>query len=527
MLAFQQVKRLLLINSYSRLIAIPQEPPYAGRMTVSAKINRGTGYVALYLRISSDPSGRVEGVANQKVWGTTYAAEQWPGVRVETFADNDLSATNGDHRPDYERLRTAIRNGEVSYLWTVETSRLERNEIPWFELAAELETVGISEVHTRRDGIVVVSDVVAGIRAVLNAYETRKLKQRVNDRLQANAELGTPSGATVFGYRRALKPPTTEHPKGVKTLVQDKSEAAIVREAAGRVLAGWSLASIATDLNTRGIKGAHGGRFSGHTVRLMVTNHIIAGHRVHRGRVIGAGNWDAVLTEDMWKDVRDKLSAPRTVMQADGFTYAVDTRKHQYAPKRYLLTGGLAVCAVCGFRLIATEKQLKNGKRAPYYLCHKQTGAPASHLGIKAEPFEAFVVDVLLGTLDNPEFRARWASDVHSPQRARITKALAKCESDRDDLADLWNAGDLTVAEWNRARNGVSAREAALRTELATIPPTTRRIDPATVREAWAGMTLDEKRDTLSIFLARVVVSRATPGAMAFDGGRVRLDFHP
>jgi site-specific DNA recombinase len=110
------------------------------------------GYVAIYCRISKDTRGRVEGVKAQEKWGRDYAASAWPDLAVKVFADNDLSAANGDHRPGYEALRSAIRNGEVSHLWTVEQSRLERREVEWFTLAAELDAASITEVHTTATG---------------------------------------------------------------------------------------------------------------------------------------------------------------------------------------------------------------------------------------------------------------------------------------------------------------------------------------------------------------------------------------
>jgi len=50
-------------------------------------------------------------------------------------------------------------------------------------VAARLDVAGITELHTNRDGVVPVRDEVAGIKAMLNAGEVRKLKRRVNDRL--------------------------------------------------------------------------------------------------------------------------------------------------------------------------------------------------------------------------------------------------------------------------------------------------------------------------------------------------------
>ena len=67
-----------------------------------------TKLVALYCRLSPRTDGSYEGVDLQEQWGRGYAARKWPGVPVEVFPDKGISAANGDHRPEYERLREWI-----------------------------------------------------------------------------------------------------------------------------------------------------------------------------------------------------------------------------------------------------------------------------------------------------------------------------------------------------------------------------------------------------------------------------------
>ena len=122
--------------------------------------------------------------------------------------------------------------------------------------------------------------------------EVRKLKARVNDRLDEIAAAGRPAGSVVFGYRHALDA------VGAKTLARIPEQAEAVRWAAEKVLAGWSLANIATDLRARGLGGVHGGVIQSGQARSMVTNPTVAGHRVHRGRIIGRGMWAPILDED-------------------------------------------------------------------------------------------------------------------------------------------------------------------------------------------------------------------------------------
>ena len=507
-----------------------------------------TGYAALYCRLSPRPDGSYEGVPAQAEWGRAYAAKTWPGVPVRVFSDAGISAANGDRRPAYEALREAIAAGEVACLWSVEQTRLERREVEWFTLAAELDAAGIAELHTNRDGVVRVRDEVSGIKAVLAAAEVRKLKRRVNDKLDKIAAEGRPSGAQVYGYRRG----TDE--TGRKTLVVVEDEAATVRDVAAKVIAGWSLSRIAADLREQGLHGAHRRKvrdeagevrldeagqpvtrptaITGTTVRKMVTNPVIAGWRVHRGVTLRRGVWPPILDEATWNVVRDKLAAPRTVERVDGGTYPVPG-VHGSTARRYLLTGGVATCGVCGAPLVAQMKQLSrklaNGTRvlwkvAPYYGCHPKVGGKAC-VGLMGDPLEEYVTTRVLDELDKPAFREALAVDSHDDERERVTTKLRAAEGRRKRLASQWGAGDLTDEEWDAARVALDSTERALRIALAAIPPAVAHVDPGLIRDGWSAMNLDERREIVGMFVAKVVISRATPGTRFFDDRRVAIEW--
>ena len=469
-----------------------------------------TGYVALYCRISKDKNGRVEGVKAQEKWGRAYAAGAWPDVPVRVFADNHVSAANGDHRPEYETLREAIARGEVVHLWAVEQSRLERREIEWFRLAAELDTAGVGEVHTNRDGIVRVRDEVAGIKAVLGASEVRKMKRRVNDRLAEIAADGRPAGSRVFGYRHGLDA------EGGKTLLIVEAEAEVIRECADRVLGGWALSNIAKDLDARGIRGAHGGQHTPNSVKSLLTNATIGGQRVHRGRITGPGVWEPILDLDTWHAVRDRLAGARVVNTHDGGIHQVPGGPRN-SGRRYLLTGGIAACAVCREPMVAAQKRARSGQVAPSYYCRHY------HVGILGAALETYVVDRLLAELDKPAFLAALAVDEHASRRDEITTSLRATEARRNALAAMWAAEEVTAEEWRTARTALAEHEQQLRSDLATFPPPVSRVDPATIRADWEYMTLDEQREIISTYVERVSVKRAKPGIKRFDEGRVAI----
>lgn len=479
-----------------------------------------THTAAIYARISVDRQGRREGVEAQVKWGRAYAAQNWPSSRTKVFADNSVSAASQAERPGYEELRAAVRAGEITHLWCVEQSRLERREAQWFELAAELDDAGITELHTNRDGIVRVRDEVAGIKAVLNAGEVRKLKRRVNDKLDELAAQGRPAGGAFFGYKRI------EDANRGKTLEIVPGQAEAIRWAAGAVLMGWSLTNISAELRRRGHRGVLGGQLGTSAVRTLLMSPVVAGLRVHRKVIVGRGNWEPILAEDVWQAVRSKLAATRTVICANGQSFTVtQAALSSKTVRKYILTGGLARCGVCGAALVGCMKHFVQRRKAsrPYLMCSRTAGGQAC-IGIQLKPTEGHVADRLFAELDKPEFLEAVAGDDHAGRRDELARSLSGTDDQRRELAGMWAAGGVSTSEWRAARDGLDQREQALRAELAAIPPTVDRIDITGARQAWPAMTLDEKRAFVLMFIEKVTIHRAVPGR-AFDPGRIKIQW--
>lgn len=476
--------------------------------------------VALYCRLSPRPDGSYEGVDLQERWGREYAARTWPDVPIEVFADPGISAANDDHRPDYERFREWLTAGRIAHVWTVEQTRLERREVHWFLLAAELDAAGITELHTNREGIVRVRDAVAGIKAVLAADEIRKLKRRVNDRLAENAADGRPAGGIHFAHRRIVDE------DGNKALEIIPERAAVVREAAERVLAGWGLISIAKDLAERGVRGARGGTLSRRSIKWMLTSPSVAGHRVYRERIVRRNCYPAVLDEATWQAVCAKLSQPRRVKRVDGKPDVVVNEKFfgRSGARKYLLTGGIAVCGPCRSPLAGTTRKIRKQDRVPYLECQRRLGGDGC-VGIKMAPVDEFVVNELFTELDKPEFLDQLGADDYAARRDEIGEELTAAEGRRRKLAAAWAKGDLTDGEWQTARQEINEYEQQLNTELAALPSPTVAVDIATVKAAWPDMTLEEQREFLMMFINHVAIVRGWGGGKGVNTDRIKIEW--
>lgn len=509
-----------------------------------AMISATYPHVALYTRISKDKYGNAETCFDQEAIGRRYADRMWPGVAVVVYADPDLSAFDDDvYRPGYEALKGAIKAGVVLHLWAVEQTRIERREVPWFQMAALLDSVGIELLHTHRDGVVRVQDEVAGIKAVLAASEVRKMKKRIADKFDAQAARGVPPGSRPYGYVHGRLD------NGDRTYVIVEDQAAVIREAAGLVLDGWSLENIARGLRERGVHGAHrvkvrdengevvtdeAGRpvtrpseITGATVKGMLTSRAVAGINVRKDVEVGGGNWTPILDRSTWRLVGAKLGGDRQVTTVKGRTYVIGDSHRGRAPgRRYLLTGGKARCGVCGAELVGSEKQLRNKSRGvytvPYLFCHPKTGGK-SCIGIMAMPTEEFVVAELFDEITRRKDDQQIDDGAVGARRDELDNALNDVGEQRKDLARMWALKQLTGVEWAEARAALDAEQHRLESELRKLPTTGEGRDPVAILADWAVMTLDERREVIDDYIEKVVIERARPGLQRFDSDRVKV----
>jgi DNA invertase Pin-like site-specific DNA recombinase len=509
-----------------------------------------TKHVFIYARISEDKAGRAEGVQAQEKWGRAYAAQHWPDLPVQVFADNDISAAKEDAvRPGFNQLREGILAGQCAHLWTVEQSRLTRIESVWFGLVADLIKAGVDELHTKRDGVRRLDDVVGGIMAVLDAAEVRKLKKRINDKMGELAAQGRPIGgnATAFGYRarvltddeqkqlddwqqamlaeyrvrignahrgRPGRPSVDMHdwyeanPRpvvgravhdehGRRAIEVIPEQAELLRQAADWFLSGWTLTHIAAEFRRRGVKGGKGGRLVSATVKAMLTNPTVAGFRVHQGEIVGKGTWEPILDESTWRAIKAELKRRTTY-----------TRR---AARRHLLTG-LLMCGTCGQRMSGGNVAVPNGHQQwSYYRCNgspggDQTGCGRNH--IQLDDTDEFVVGALLDHLAGAGADA--VPDDAAERRQLLVEALQDVDGRKLELSERWTARKLTTQQFDVMNDALTAEQQQLERELSALPRPAAKVDAAELRADWPAMPFDEQRQVLSDWIQKVVI-RAYP----------------
>jgi site-specific DNA recombinase len=244
---------------------------------------------AIYCRISSDRNGDGLGVERQERLCRKLARERgWPVAEV--YVDNDRSAYRGKPRPAYVRMLADIEAGVRDAVICVDLDRLTRRPV---ELEAFMELAdkhGIALANVSGDTDLSTSDgrFKARIIGAVARQESERKGERMAREAEQAARRGVPRGSRrPFGYE-------------ADRVTINEEEAALIRDAAERVLAGATVPSIAREWNARGIPtpqaAPHG--WSATTITGILRNPRLAGLRTHKGEVVAEGQWSAIIDRD-------------------------------------------------------------------------------------------------------------------------------------------------------------------------------------------------------------------------------------
>jgi len=458
---------------------------------------------AIYARISSDPGGTRLGVERQ-IEDCEALAGSLGWTVAEVYVDNDVSAYSGRRRPEYERLCDDIKAGVVDGLLVWHPDRLHRSPRELEDFIDLCDAAGLTDIRTVRAGDVDLSTSNGRMVARLGGVIARSESDKAADRLRRkHLELATKGkvsggGTRPYGYTKDRRHVVPE-------------EAAIIRQAAKRTLAGESARSICTDLNERRIRTSVGGEWTPNTLNRMLRSARISGRREHRGEITAKAEWPGIITPAVSDRLRARLSR------------AAGPGPSGRSPRRYLLTGGLLRCGRCG--TVMYSRPRSGGLRR--YVCASGPGfGGCGKMAVNADPVEGFVAEAVLYRLDTPQLaqaltEARQANAEHDQLAASIAEDTAMLEQLARDYADR----AISHQEWSAARQPIQGRIDAAKRRLSRISRTHRIDDYAgnsqALRDAWADLDLPRRHAIIATVLDHLVVHPAVKGRNRFDPSRL------
>ena len=213
--------------------------------------------VIIYLRVSSDETGRRKSVTDQLADIKAAIAELYPlWTVVLVLEDDDMSASEGKKdRPDWLRLRELVKTGKYDIVAVWEVSRLTRVSEDGQAFMRECREHGIAGIFVAEGyGQLYLLQNPKDRSALRKEFdkaedEADKIKGRVERGQHGSRAKGRQHGICPYGYIREYDPQTREFLRHVVV----EAEAEIIREIIAYVAAGGSVANMARRLNKRDV----------------------------------------------------------------------------------------------------------------------------------------------------------------------------------------------------------------------------------------------------------------------------------
>jgi site-specific DNA recombinase len=421
-------------------------------------------------------------------------------VVVEQFVDDDRSAFDGRPRPAYQALLAALEAGQVDAVVAWHPDRLHRAPVELEHFIDLVEAAG-AEVATCTAGDIDLATpsgrMTARIVGAVARHESEHKSARIRRKAREQAEAGAPN---MGGQRR---------PYGYRAdrVTVEPAEERVIQDAAGRLLAGESLRSIAAGLNHDGVATVGGGPWDPRVLRTLLRSARITGRREHRGQIVAENSWPAIIDPDTHRRLRAVLDDP--------------TRLSRRTPRRYVLSG-LVFCGRCNHPM---GSRPRHGYRA--HVCTTSPSRPdaCGRCQIKADDLERLVRDACWEAADSPAVRAGLARVDKAPSAdARELDAL---EARRLELPAMWARGELDRAQMQSALEAIDGRLAELRSaEAASVHTHGTASLVRDLRQRWESMTLEQQAAAVGALVARVVIAPATvKGRKGFDESRVDIEW--
>jgi len=472
---------------------------------------------AIYTRISRDRSGDTLGTSRQeKDCRKLVKARGWSVATV--FTDDDVSAYSGTRRDGYQSLLEAIRAGNVDAVVAWHPDRLHRSprELEDFIDLVESSKCRVATVQTGEyDLATPAGRMTARVVGAVARGESEHKAARLRRKHAELAERGRwKGGRRPYGYTMVV---------GSGTLEVVEPEAAAIREAAARVLAGEPVGAVVNDFNRRGVPTANDAAWRTQTLKRVLTNPTVAGLREYHGDVVGDANWSAIIEPAE----RDRLV--RVVL---------DPSRARTPPARVaLLAGGLILCGRCGTAMVSARRARRESDvpARRIYVCRSNTGgcgsltisAGSAELTTDVQPLgvENLVVEALLQRVDTPNL-GRLISK--RPTDTGVEKELVEVRERLDELAVMYAAGQITATQWMKAQHGLEERQTKAQGQLTTAMGSSALAPygkAGSLRAAWPQLTTPQRGATVRAVLKAVTVAPATRLGRTFDPSRLSFEY--
>jgi DNA invertase Pin-like site-specific DNA recombinase/uncharacterized protein YukE len=499
--------------------------------------------VATYVRWSTDEQGDGTTLAVQLEACRLFIQSQgWPLSDDLLFVDDGCSGGSLD-RPGLNRLRAAVRRGEINCVVVYKLDRLSRSVLDTVTLVLQ-EWDGICAVRSTREPVDTTSPTGSILFYMLASYaewERSTIRERTLSGKIKRAQQGRNPGFTPpYGYRKGDQP-------GEWRI--DEDEAVIVRRIFREYIVGKGTGRIADGLNADGIKPRKVARFNGLWLNRLIQNPAYMGVLRY-----GMSTLATKAQRMQGASARVRLGAPRYAEVAGAIPVIIATEQFAQAQRlrqgrsgtagfrnrgAAFLLSGLVRCR-CGAPLRGDGRG-KSGARGQsgagrYYRC--------DHCACSLIPAALLEVAVVarVGAALAPDTGLLLASEnlertqAVGAEMGRLKAALNKLGHNRARMDRDYQNGELPAKLYAAHVEQLDSQAQALAGALASLSDELQQLgsaatavadpadpadsaDPDDPPDPWAHLSLDEQKQLLRHAIGRCVVYRA-PGR----GGEIQIE---
>lgn len=461
----------------------------------------------IYCRLSEDPDGTKPSIDRQEREARALCEKEGFTV-TKVYKDRDLSGfKKGVVRPAFEDMLADLEAGIIDAVVCFKLDRLSRQPGQFERVldALDRRKAVLRSVHESTDITNPLSLAMIRIGLIFANYESHMIAQRVKAAKKEaafNGELHT-GGTRPFGMTADKK-----------ALIEE--EAALIREAAQRVLLGEGLNSILRDWTAKGVNGVNGKPIGRTSLKQTLTRPSVAGFTEWEGEIAAKGNFPAILDEQTWKRVCAKLEKGK--------------RDNTRSPNRYLLSRTILKCGKCGGGMHGKSFNGPKQKREtpPRYVCASeigQCGGPS----MAVEAVDGFVWRALARVYDKRlgELRAKRDGQDKESEEAILSAQI-----------EQWREA-ITRAADDHYRDNVMPRDIFLSTTRklqADIDKATQKLDELQAADLLIGLQSGEtileaesrplawRRSLVDLLIQQITIHPASNrGSRKIDSSRIEI----
>ena len=416
------------------------------------------------------------------------------GVIVEVYKDIASGWKPGAPRPRFKHALVDLAAGKIDGIAVLNIDRLTRRKDQVRPVLNALEEMGgrlfslEDELDTADDN----PDSNTELRLHELVARAEREARRTSERMRLMARHRARRGLHQNGSRRPYG-----HTVDWRSLVPHEAE--VLNEAARRVVAGEAVFTIARDFTAREIPTATGKTTWQHDVlRQMLLNARMVGKREYDDALIDVDYMPAILPEQLWEHVRDKL-----------------TPKHRRGRRENRELSNIVLCGNCGLPMIGNTD---DGTRT--YNCRRRPAEPGACGGIvvRATFVEAKVDREIAAFLnDRPRVEALLEHyELDNPAQAAIDARFAELQDAKAALEeDRYNPPPgmkpLPAERYWTRRGEIEAEQERLqrrRTVSREAEPLRAALGQSWTEEDWRAKPLEYRRAILRIVCERIEVAR-------------------